>query len=318
MEKKELIYEGKAKRVYSTDQPGQVIQEFKDDATAFDGKKRGTIAGKGKTNAQMTDIILRYLEKKGIRTHHVKLLTENEIVTWWLEMFLVEIIVRNYAAGSLAKRLGVEERTEMRAPLVEYYYKSDELGDPMLSREHIRELGLVSDDQLDEMTAIALRVNEILVPYFEARGLILADLKLEFGMREGQIYLGDEFSPDVCRLWDSETGDIMDKDRFRRDLGKLEETYAEVLKRVKEEDIGIKVFIYVSPKKGVLDPAGQAALGSLKSLGFEEVSDVRIGKYITLHLEGIEGHKAAERVEEMCERLLANPVIEDYQIDIQD
>jgi phosphoribosylaminoimidazole-succinocarboxamide synthase len=318
MEKKELIYEGKAKRVYSTDQPGQVIQEFKDDATAFDGKKRGTIAGKGKTNAQMTDIILRYLEKKGIRTHHVKLLTENEIVTWWLEMFLVEIIVRNYAAGSLAKRLGVEERTEMRAPLVEYYYKSDELGDPMLSREHIRELGLVSDDQLDEMTAIALRVNEILVPYFEARGLILADLKLEFGMREGQIYLGDEFSPDVCRLWDSKTGDIMDKDRFRRDLGKLEETYAEVLKRVKEEDIGIKVFIYVSPKKGVLDPAGQAALGSLKSLGFEEVSDVRIGKYITLHLEGIEGHKAAERVEEMCERLLANPVIEDYQIDIQD
>jgi phosphoribosylaminoimidazole-succinocarboxamide synthase len=318
MEKKELIYEGKAKMVFATDEPGQVIHEFKDDATAFDGKKRGTITGKGRTNAQMSDIIFRYLEKKGIRTHHIKLLFDTEILTWWLEMFMVELIVRNYAAGSLAKRLGYPERTRMKSPLVEFYYKSDELGDPMLSREHIHELGLASDEELDEMAAIALKVNAVLAPYFEARGLILADFKLEFGQREGRIYLGDEFSPDVCRLWDVETGEIMDKDRFRQDLGRVEETYAEVLKRVKEEEIGLKVSIYVSPKKGVLDPAGQAALGSLRSLGFGEVSDVQIGKYITLRMEGIESNKAEERVREMCERLLANPIIEDYRIETGD
>jgi len=318
MEKKELIYEGKAKMVFATDEPGRVIHEFKDDATAFDGKKRGTIAGKGRTNAQMSDIIFRYLDKKGVHTHHIKLLSETEIVTWWLEMFKVEITVRNYAAGSLARRLGYAERTQMRSPLVEYYYKNDELGDPMLSREHIHELGLATDEQLDEMAAIALKVNDILVPYFAARGLILADFKLEFGLREGRIYLGDEFSPDVCRLWDTETGEIMDKDRFRQDLGKVEETYAEVLRRVKEEETGLRVSIYVSPKKGVLDPAGQAALGALKSLGFGEVSDVQIGKYIILRLEGVEAEKAGNRVEEMCERLLANPIIEDYRIDIED
>ncbi|RJP33751.1 MAG: phosphoribosylaminoimidazolesuccinocarboxamide synthase [Actinobacteria bacterium] len=318
MEKKELIYEGKAKMVFATDEPGQVIHEFKDDATAFDGKKRGTIAGKGRTNAQMSDIIFRYLEKKGVHTHHIRLLSDTEIVTWWLEMLKVELIVRNYAAGSLAKRLGYAERTQMKSPVVEFYYKSDELGDPMLSRQHIRELGLASDEQLDEMAAIALRVNDILTPYFEARGLVLADFKLEFGLREGRIYLGDEFSPDICRLWDAGTGEIMDKDRFRQDLGRVEETYAEVLRRVKEEETGLRISIYVSPKKGVLDPAGQAALGALKSLGFGEVSDVQIGKYIILRLEGIESEKVGERVEEMCERLLANPIIEDYRIDVEE
>ncbi|MDI6873288.1 MAG: phosphoribosylaminoimidazolesuccinocarboxamide synthase [Actinomycetota bacterium] len=317
MEKRELIYEGKAKRVYATDQPGQVIHEFKDEATAFDGKKRGVIAGKGKVNARMSDIIFRYLEKHGIHTHHIKLLSDNQILTWWLEMIPVEIIVRNFAAGSLAKRLGYPERTEMKAPIVEYYYKNDELGDPMLTREHIHELGLAGDEQLDEMTSIALRVNEILRPYFEARGLILADFKLEFGTREGRLLLGDEFSPDVCRLWDAETGEIMDKDRFRKDLGRVEETYAEVLRRISEEKTGIAAAVYVSPKKGILDPAGQAALGALKSLGYDEVKDVRIGKYITLRLEGVDEGKAEERVREMCERLLANPIIEDYRVEIE-
>ncbi len=314
MEKRALIYEGKAKRVFATDDPAQVIHEFKDDATAFDGKKRGTIAGKGRVNAQMSAIIFRHLEKEGIRTHFIKLLSENEILTWRLEMIKMEMTVRNYAAGGLARRLGYAERTKMKSPLVELYYKNDELGDPMLSREHVRELGLASDAQLDEMTAISLRVNDILAPFFAARGIILADFKLEFGLREGRICLGDEFSPDVCRLWDAESGEIMDKDRFRRDLGRVEETYAEVLRRVKEEEIGLKVSIYVSPKKGVLDPAGQAALGALKSLGFDEVTGVQIGKYITLRLEGADAARAEERVQEMCERLLANPIIEDYRI----
>jgi len=318
MEKRELIYEGKAKKIYATDQPGQIIHEFKDDITAFNGEKKGQVAGKGKACAQMSDIIFRYLERHGIKTHHIQLLSDNEILTWRLDMILVELAVRNYAAGSLVRRLGYEERTKMREPLVEYYYKSDELGDPLLSEEHIHELDLAGEEQLREMTDIALRVNEFLVPYFEARGLILADFKMEFGTREGQLYVADEFSPDVCRLWDSETGEIMDKDRFRRDLGKLEETYAEVLERVKEEERGMQVSIYISPKKGILDPQGQAALGALKSLGFEEVADVRIGKYITLRLEGADGEKAVERVREMCERLLANPVIEDFRFDIGD
>jgi len=318
MEKKELIYEGKAKKIYATDQPGQIIHEFKDDATAFDGKKKGRIAGKGNTNAQMSDIIFRYLERLGIRTHHIKLLSDNAILTWHLDMILIELTVRNYAAGSLAKRLGYEERTQMSEPLVEYYYKSDDLGDPLISEEHIHELDLASEEQLQEMTEIALRVNDVLIPYFQARGLILADFKMEFGVREGQIYVADEFSPDICRLWDAESGEIMDKDRFRRDLGKLEETYAEVLRRVKEEEHGLQVSVYISPKKGVLDPQGQAALGALKTLGFEEVADVRIGKYITLRLEGADGEKARERVEDMCEKLLANPIIEDFRFDVLD
>lgn len=318
MEKRELIFEGKAKRLYAAGEPGQVILEFKDDVTAFNGEKKASIAGKGAANAQITDAVFRFLERRGVRTHHIRLLSGNRILAWRLEMIPVELTVRNYATAGMAARLGLEEGSRLKAPLVEYYYKRDELGDPLLTREHIREMELADDDTVDEMAAVALRVNEFLVPFFASRGLILADFKLEFGMRGGELYLGDEFSPDVCRLWDANTGEIMDKDRFRRGLGRLEETYAEVLRRVKEEEIGMQVSIYVSPKQGVLDPAGQAALGALKSLGFEEVSDVRIGKYITLRLEGSEGGKAEERVREMCERLLANPIIEDYRIQVEE
>jgi len=317
MEKRELVREGKAKRVYATDRPDRLILEFKDEVTAFGGRKRGVIPGKGKVNAQVSDAVFRHLAKRGIRTHHVELLSENEVLVWKLEMIPLEVAVRNYAAGSLAGRLGYPERTELRSPLLEYYYKNDELGDPLLCREHIRELGLATDDQLEEMAVTALRVNEILRPFFEARGLVLADLKLEFGLREGRLHLGDELSPDVCRLWDAETGESMDKDRFRRDLGGMEEAYAEVLRRVKEEEKGMEVSVFITPKKGVLDPAGQATLGALKSLGFEEVSDVRIGKFITLKMEGVEADRALERVREMCERLLANPIIEDYRVEVQ-
>ncbi len=318
MEKKELISEGKSKRIYATDQPGQIILEFKDEASAFDGKKKGIIPGKGRVNARMSDIVFRQLEKRGIRTHHLRLVSESETLAWRLDMIPIEVAVRNYAAGSLAERLGYPERTELKSPLVEFYYKNDRLGDPLLTREHIRELGLAKDEQLDEMASTALRVNEILRPFFEARGLILADFKLEFGMREGKMLLGDEFSPDVCRLWDAETLEIMDKDRFRRDLGGVEEAYAEVLRRIMEEETGMTVYVYVTPKKGVLDPAGQAALGALKSLGFDEVGDVRIGKYIVLKVQGVEAERATERVREMCERLLANPVIEDFRVEIQE
>lgn len=234
MEKRELLYEGKAKRVFKTDEPGMIIQDFKDSATAFDGKKKGEIGGKGSVNANMTVIIFKYLEERGIPTHLVEQLSDHEIATYQLDMLKLEVIVRNIAAGSLAKRVGYPEGQELREPLVEYFLKDDSLGDPMLAPNHIRELGLVTPERLDEITAVSLKVNELLTPFFEGAGLKLVDFKLEFGLKDGRILLADEFSPDNCRLWDTETGEIMDKDRFRRDLGKLEETYAEVLRRVQE------------------------------------------------------------------------------------
>ncbi len=234
MEKRELLYEGKAKRIFATDQPGIIIHDFKDSATAFDGKKKGEIGGKGSVNANMTVIIFKYLEQQGIRTHLVEQLSDHEIATHHLDMLKLEVIVRNIAAGSLAKRIGAPEGTEMKRPLVEYYLKDDSLGDPMLAPNHIWELELVTPEQLEEITATSLKVNDLLTPFFKGAGLKLVDFKLEFGLRDGNILLADEFSPDNCRLWDIETGEIMDKDRFRRDLGKLEETYAEVLRRVQE------------------------------------------------------------------------------------
>ncbi len=234
MEKRDLLYEGKAKRVFLTDEPGMIIQDFKDSATAFDGKKKGEIGGKGFVNANMTVIIFKFLEEQGIPTHLVEQLSDHEIATYRLDMLKLEVIVRNIAAGSLAKRTGYPEGHEMKKPLVEYYLKDDSLGDPMLAPNHIFEMGLVTPEQLDEITATSLRINDLLTPFFKGAGLKLVDFKLEFGMKDGKILLADEFSPDNCRLWDIETGEIMDKDRFRRDLGRLEETYAEVLRRVQE------------------------------------------------------------------------------------
>ncbi len=234
MEKRELLYEGKAKRVFATDEPGMIIQDFKNSATAFDGKKKGEIGGKGSVNANMTVIIFKYLEEQGIPTHLVEQLSDHEITTYRLDMLKLEVIVRNIAAGSLAKRVGYPEGQELREPLVEYYLKDDSLGDPMLAPNHIWELQLVTPEQLDEITATSLKINQLLIPFFRGAGLKLVDFKLEFGLKSGRILLADELSPDNCRLWDTETGEIMDKDRFRRDLGKLEETYAEVLRRVQE------------------------------------------------------------------------------------
>lgn len=232
MEKREKIYEGKAKIVYKTDNPLLAIQEFKDSATAFDGKKKGTIKDKGYVNAQVSAYLFKLLEENGIRTHFKELLNEREMVIDWLEMLKVEVIVRNVAAGSLAKRLGYEEGTPLKQAVVELYYKNDELGDPILNQDHILELALATLAQLDEMRAIALKINEILKGFFQERKLVLVDLKLEFGLKDNQLVLADEISPDTCRLWDAETREKLDKDRFRRDLGQVEEAYQEILKRV--------------------------------------------------------------------------------------
>jgi phosphoribosylaminoimidazole-succinocarboxamide synthase len=235
MEKKERIYEGKAKKVFTTDNPEYIIQDFKDDATAFDGKKKGKILEKGIMNNSISSILFELLEGGGIKTHFVKTLSPREMLCLKLKMIPIEVIVRNIAAGSLAKRLGYDEGKELNKPVVEYYYKSDELGDPILNQDHINELGLISEEKLKEMKEIALRINEILKDYFDKRSLILVDFKLEFGEKDNEILLGDEISPDTCRFWDKETGEKLDKDRFRRDLGKVEEAYQEVLGRIKKK-----------------------------------------------------------------------------------
>lgn len=232
MEKRELIYEGKAKKIYTTDDPDLVIQYFKDDATAFNAKKRGTIASKGVVNNQMTETCFRLLENAGVPTHFVQRLNDRDMLVKRLDIIPVETVVRNIVAGSLAKRLGLDEGKTLPSPIVEYYYKSDALDDPMINEWHITVLGMATAAELQTLTDLALKTNEVLRAFLETKGLLLVDFKLEFGRHHGQILLGDEICPDTCRLWDLTTRKKLDKDRFRQDLGGVEEAYQEVYHRV--------------------------------------------------------------------------------------
>jgi phosphoribosylaminoimidazole-succinocarboxamide synthase len=230
----EMLYEGKAKRVFATDDEGILLHRYKDDATAFNAKKHGSWEGKGKTNATMSAALFEYLETQGVPTHFVEQVDDESITTKKLEMLPVEVIVRNIAAGSLARLLGFEEGRKLKAPIVELCYKDDDLDDPMLNWYHFRELG-VADEDLAFCEELGLRVNEILVPFFDEKGVVLVDFKIEVGRDEGgNLMLADEISPDTCRFWDKETGEKLDKDRFRRDMGGVEEAYAEMLRRVTE------------------------------------------------------------------------------------
>lgn len=232
VEKKEFLYEGKAKRVYRTEDPDLYLVEFKDDATAFDGLKKGSIAGKGEVNARMSALLFRALESEGIPTHFVELVSPREMLVKALKILPVEVVVRNVAAGSLVQRLGLKEGTALKTPVLEFYYKSDELHDPMINEYHLAALELATPDQVELMKNYAFRVNEILSRVLKPAELILVDFKLEFGLHHGKIFLGDEISPDTCRFWDQNTKEKLDKDRFRRDLGKVEEAYQEVFQRI--------------------------------------------------------------------------------------
>ncbi len=234
MKRLEKLYEGKAKVLYSTDNPDHVVQYFKDEATAFDGKKKGIIREKGILNNKISSRIFRYLESKGVKTHFVDMPSDREMVVKKLRIIPIEVVVRNIAAGSLAKRMGVDEGTPLKNTIIEFYYKSDPLGDPMINEYHIKAFGLAEKKELEEMEASALKVNKYLTEFFDERGITLVDFKLEFGVHRGEVLLGDEITPDGCRLWDKDTKEKMDKDRFRRDLGKVEEAYQEVLKKVME------------------------------------------------------------------------------------
>ncbi len=227
-----MLYEGKAKKIFATDQPDRVLQYFKDDATAFNAQKRGTILEKGVINNKVSERLFRLLEQNGVPTHFIERKSDREMLTKKVAIVPVEVVVRNIVAGSLAKRLGLKEGDSIQPTIVEWYYKNDALGDPLIADEHIRLLKLATSDQLAEIKRLALKINSLLQPFFADRKMILVDFKLEFGVHNGQLILADEISPDTCRFWDQTTKESMDKDRFRKDLGKIEEAYQEVLRRV--------------------------------------------------------------------------------------
>ena len=232
MEKKELLYEGKAKKVYTTENPDVLIVDYKDDATAFNGVKKGTIVGKGVVNNRMTNHIFRMLEEKGIPTHYIEELSDRETAVKKVEIVPLEVIVRNVAAGSFSKKLGIEEGFKLLSPTLEFSYKNDELGDPMINDYYAVAIGAATREEINKITELVFKINEIQVDYFKSIKVDLIDFKVEFGRYKGQIILADEISPDTCRFWDSETHEKLDKDRFRRDLGHVEEAYEEIYRRI--------------------------------------------------------------------------------------
>lgn len=232
MKKLEMIYEGKAKKVYKTDEENKYIVEYKDDATAFNGVKKGTIVGKGVVNNKMSAALFALLEKEGIPTHQIELLSDRESLVKAVNILPLEVIVRNVSAGSLAKRLGIDEGIPMKETVLEFSYKNDLLGDPMINDYHIKAMGFATDEQLDTVKKYALKINEVLTKFFFEINIKLIDFKLEFGLYNNQVILADEISPDTCRLWDADTNKKLDKDRFRRDMGGVEDVYQEVLARI--------------------------------------------------------------------------------------
>lgn len=237
MEKLRQLYEGKAKRVFATDDPELLIVDYKDDATAFNGLKRGTIAGKGAINNQMSNRLMQRLERAGVPTHFVRELSPRETLVKRVSIVPLEVIVRNIAAGSFSKRYGVEEGTVFSQPTIEFSYKNDALGDPLLNTHHALALKLATREELETITQYAFRINGILKAFWQECGVLLVDFKLEFGrLSDGTIVLADEISPDTCRLWDSKTHEKLDKDRFRRDLGGVEDAYAEIMRRLAAHD----------------------------------------------------------------------------------
>lgn len=328
-----LLYSGKAKDIFETEDPSVLRAYFRDSATAFNAQKKGEIQDKGKVNATMSALLFNLLEENGIKTHFIKQISERELLVKKVMILPLEVIVRNIAAGTLCKRLGIKEGKVLKEPIVEFSYKNDELGDPLLTRAYIKNALEITDDKtLDHITNLTLKINNIFKEFFLKINVKVIDFKLEYGFdKDKNLLLADELSPDNFRFWDAKTNEKLDKDRFRQDLGNVEGAYQEMLKRVKEgmkqdnkfqasslKPQSFKVRVQVLPKKDVLDPQGQAVEKALKSLGFTEIKDVKIGKEIVFELKGISKENAKIQIIEMCEKLLANPVIEDYRIEILD
>jgi len=338
------IYTGKAKDIFETEDPNILRAYFRDSATAFNAQKKGEIVGKGKVNATISTLLFELMEDLGIKTHFVKQISENELLVKRVKIIPLEVIVRNISAGSLCKRLGIEEGKVLKAPIVEFSYKKDELGDPLLTRDYIKNaLEIADDETLDKITVLTLKINKIFKEFFLNVGIKVVDFKLEYGIdKDGNMLLADELSPDNFRFWDAKTNEKLDKDRFRQDLGNVENAYIEMLKRVKE---GIKkesenhpakgevrqgrpispsphrpavynVRVQVLPKADILDPQGQAVEKALASMGYKGVKDLKVGREVVFKVEAESESEARNKAKEMCERLLANPVIEDYKIEV--
>ena len=236
IEKKEQLYEGKAKKVYATNDPDLVIVDYKDDATAFNGEKKGTISGKGVINNKMTNFMFKMLEKEGVPTHLVEEISDRETIVKKVSIVPLEVIIRNVAAGSFSKRMGVEEGKQLLCPILEFSYKNDDLGDPFINDYYALALGIATKEEIDTISKYAFKVNEFMVKFFKGLNIDLIDFKIEFGKTsDGTIILADEISPDTCRFWDSTTHEKLDKDRFRRDMGGVEEAYQEIMKRLMGE-----------------------------------------------------------------------------------
>ena len=236
IKKVELLYEGKAKKVYTTEDPDVLIVDYKDDATAFDGQKKGTIVGKGAINNRMTNHIFKLFEKDGIPTHYIEELSDRETAVKKVEIIPLEVIIRNITAGSFAKKMGMEEGIVLKRPTLEFSYKNDDLHDPFINRYYALALDLATEEEINTIEKYAFQVNEIMKQYFGSLGIDLVDFNIEFGRYKGQVILADEVSPDTCRLWDKETHEKLDKDRFRRDMGNVEDAYNEVFRRLGIED----------------------------------------------------------------------------------
>ena len=340
MNKGNKLYEGKAKIIYETKDKNLVIQHFKDDATAFNNLKKSKVEGKGVLNNRISEYILSNLAQCGIKTHLVKRLNMREQLIRKAEIFPIEFIVRNIATGSLTKRLDISEGTVLEKPLLEYCYKKDELQDPLISKEHIYSFGWATEKEIKEIDKMTLRINDLLLGMFRGIGIKLVDFKIEYGKawnkdtEEKEIVLADEISPDTCRLWDVKTEKKLDKDRFRKDLGNIIQGYQEVARRlsimpeetnISEVNFGkttsikfkknkLKFSVTVTLKKDVLDPQGKVVQNTLQNLGMDNLRSIRQGKYFEIELDDSDPKKAEKKIDDMCKKLLANLIIEDYKV----
>ncbi len=352
MNRRRRIYEGKAKVLYEGPEPGTLIQHFKDDATAFNAKKHEVIDGKGVLNNRISEYIFQNLNDIGVPTHFIRRLNMREQLIREVEIVPLEVVVRNVAAGSLSTRLGIEEGSQLPRSIIEFYYKNDALNDPMVSEEHITAFGWATPPEIDDIMALAIRVNDFLTGLFLGVGIRLVDFKMECGrLWEGdmmRIVVADEISPDSCRLWDIKSNDKLDKDRFRRDhwrsgrglcrsraptghhAGKREAAYrrsqaGSVKQRsrffasapaTQRKILRMKARVTVTLKSGVLDPQGKAIEGALHSLGVDGVTSVRQGKVFDIEVDSADAEAAKAALSAASEKLLANMVVENYRVEI--
>lgn len=321
------LYSGKTKTIYATNNINEIIAVFNDTITAFNNQKKDTLPGKGELNAQISHILFNYLKNNNIKNHLINIEDNNKLKIRKLKMIPIEVVIRNITTGSICKRYGKDEGIELNPPIIEYYLKNDSLNDPLINKYHINSFNLINNiNDLDIIKDQSLRINTLLTKLFKTNNMLLADFKIEFGYdQSNNITLGDELSPDNIRIWDITTGESLDKDLFRKGNGNLIESYKKVLERLKNiegiENIqtlnhNYKAELHIKTRKNILDPQGLAVQNSLNDLGYDNITNVIIGKYILLNILATSKKEAETILRSACEELLANPVIEDYEIKI--